>query len=371
MEKTYIDLVNNATHEAVMRLYGVIGDKVDGDYFAQELASLDTCGLDLVHIRLNSPGGDVFQGMSIVSAILSMNTPVVVHIDGIAASMAAVIAVAADTVYMMDFAKMMIHDPYFSGADRKSLTAKQKKMLARLTDMLRQVLSRRGKDDAEMARLMQEETWFSAGEAKTAGLCDEITTSAKNEYKNLAPLQLVAAVEADYQSNNKKQKKMKEVASKLGLPEGASEAEMLAAVVNLNSSHAAEIAALKSARDTAEAELTRLKQEKKDTEKAEAVTLVDQAIKEGKISADLKDDYLEMFASDFARTKKILAGAKTRMKLSDMVNKPGAGTTGAYASLTWDELDKKGLLAELKEDDPDLYQAKYKEMAAGLHISKG
>ena len=48
--------------------------------------------------RMNSPGGNVFQGMSIVSAILSMNTPVCVHIDGIAASMAAVVAVAADRV---------------------------------------------------------------------------------------------------------------------------------------------------------------------------------------------------------------------------------------------------------------------------------
>ena len=75
------------------------------------------CGIWVlvIHIRMNSPGGNVFQGMSIVSAILSMNTPVCVHIDGIAASMAAVVAVAADRVGMMDFANMMIHDPYFTG----------------------------------------------------------------------------------------------------------------------------------------------------------------------------------------------------------------------------------------------------------------
>lgn len=96
-----------------MRLYGTIGSRVDGDYFAHELASLDRDDFDQIHIRMNSPGGNVFQGMSIVSAILSMNTPVCVHIDGIAASMAAVVAVAADRVCMMDFAKMMIHDPYF------------------------------------------------------------------------------------------------------------------------------------------------------------------------------------------------------------------------------------------------------------------
>lgn len=165
MDRTYIDFVNNTAREALMRLYGVIGDKVDGDYFAQELASLDSGGLGLVHIRVNSLGRDVFQGMSIVSAILSMDTPVIVHVDGIAASMAAVITVTDDRVCMMDFAKMMIHHPYFSGADAKSLSAKQKKMLTWLTYMLRQVLSRRGKDDAGMAKLMQEEIWFSAEEA--------------------------------------------------------------------------------------------------------------------------------------------------------------------------------------------------------------
>lgn len=63
-----------------MRLYGAIGPRVDGDYFAQELASLDRGDFDMIHIRMNSPGGNVFQGMSIVSAILSMNTPVCVHI---------------------------------------------------------------------------------------------------------------------------------------------------------------------------------------------------------------------------------------------------------------------------------------------------
>lgn len=353
-----------------MRLYGALGSKVDGDLFAQELAALDSRGLDAVRIRINSPGGDVFQGMSIVSAILSMNTPVIVHIDGIAASMAAVIAVSADTVCMMDFAKMMIHDPYYSGADAKALSPKQKKTLARMTDMLRQVLSRRGKDDTEMAKLMQEETWLSAEEAKTAGLCDEITASAKNEYKNLAPLQLVAAVEAEYRDNNQTNKKMKEVALKLGLPEGASEAEVLSAVVNLNSGHATEVAALKAAKETAEAEVARLKKEKEDAVAAEAVTYVDQLIKEGKITADAREATIEAYKANPENTRKMLGGISGRIKLSGMVGKSG-GDSSKYAAMSWDDLDKNGMLAELKEKDPELYQAKYDEMAAGLKISRG
>ena len=131
--KTHIDSVNNEAREATMRLYGAIGEKVDGDLFARELASLDDGQLEAIRIRINSPGGDVFQGMSIVSAMLSAKTPVYAHIDGIAASMAAVVAVAAKRVYMMDFAKLMIHDPYFAGKQSQSstLSNKQKNMLTR------------------------------------------------------------------------------------------------------------------------------------------------------------------------------------------------------------------------------------------------
>ena len=119
--------------------------------------------------------------------------------------MAAVIAVAADRVCMMDYAKLMIHNPYFADTDSQTMSAKQRKMLARLTDMLRQVLVRRGMDEATMSKLMREETWFSAEEAKGAGLCDEITSSARSEYMGLSPMQLVDAVDAEYQSTNHQQ----------------------------------------------------------------------------------------------------------------------------------------------------------------------
>lgn len=277
-----------------MRLYGAIGPRVDGDYFAQELASLDRGDFDMIHIRMNSPGGNVFQGMSIVSAILSMNTPVCVHIDGIAASMAAVVAVAADRVCMMDFAKMMIHDPYFTGESGKATSPKQKKALARLTDMLRQVLVRRGKDEATMAKLMREETWFSAAEALDAGLCDEITSSARNEFMNLDPMQLVAAVDAEYQTNNQEQMEKINLSAEaivaLGSKSGQmDEAAVSAAIVAAVAAKDEEIANLKAAKETAEAEIARLRKEKEDAVAAEAVSFADALVKAGKISADARD----------------------------------------------------------------------------------
>lgn len=55
MKRTHIDTINAEAREATMRLYGAIGEKVDGDLFARELASLDDGQLDAIRIRINSP----------------------------------------------------------------------------------------------------------------------------------------------------------------------------------------------------------------------------------------------------------------------------------------------------------------------------
>lgn len=374
MDKTYIDSVNEASREAVMRLYGSIGTKIDGDYFAQQLASLDAENLDMIHIRVNSPGGHVFQGMSIVSAILSMNTPVCVHIDGVAASMAAVIAVAADTVCMMDYAKMMIHDPYFVDTDSATMTPRQRKTIARLTDMLRKVLVRRGMDEATMSKLMREETWFSAQEAKETGLCDEITSSARNEYMELNPMQLVAAVNEEYQSTNQKQMEKVNLSAEaivaLGSKSGQlDEAAVNAAIVQTVAAKDKEIAQLKAEKEKAVAEVAQLKKEKEDAVAAEAAAFADQLLKAGKIDAGAKDAVVETYKANPENARKIFGSVPERTRLSGMVGKSG-GDSSRFASKTWDELDKAGLLAELKATDPDLYEKKYKEMSAGLRITR-
>lgn len=230
--RTHIVSVDSEIQEATLRLYGTIGKNIDGNLFAQELASLDNRQMEVIHIRINSPGGDVFQGMSIVSAIMSMQTPVFAHIDGIAASMAAIVAVASKKVFMMDFAKLMIHDPYFSNVPEGALSIKEQEYLSRITDMLRKILSRRGHNETKISKLMQEETWLSASEAIQAGLCDEITPSAHSDFKNLTPLELVALVNSDYHFYCKdKQTNNNDLRSKitvlLGLENEATDSEIL------------------------------------------------------------------------------------------------------------------------------------------------
>ncbi len=349
-----------------MRLYGTIGKKVDGDAFAQELASLDDLGLEQINIRGNTLGGDVAQGMSIVSAVLSMRTPVVFWVDGIVASMGAIIAVSCDRVVMMDYSRLMIHDPFFVGQGADKLTLKQKKYLNNCTEMLQMVLSRRGKSQEEVADLMKAETWFSAIEAKEAGLCDQIVPSAKTDLLNMEPLQQVATIEAEYESQNKKKMEKitltAEAIVALGLENTAHEPSAVsAAIVKMQAGHKSE---LKNVSD----ELATYKAEQKKAQEAEAAALIDAAIKEGRITADMKQDYLDMCGADFAKMKKILASLPAKTKIGSLTGKSGGASH--YEGKSWDELDRAGLLVALKEEDPELYEKKYREMARSVKIGK-
>ena len=217
---------NKEKREATIRMYGVIGRDVDGNRMAYDIANLDK-EADTIHILINSDGGSVSQGLSVVSSILSAKAYIHAHVNGIAASMAAVIAISSDKVSMQDYAKLMIHDSHIPGMESEKLSAKDRKALNSIADTLRTILSRRGCDKDKITSLMKDETWFSALEAQSAGLCDDVvTTPRKEELSNLSVPELLSRINNEYQSSNKKTN-MKEIAKALGLPEGASQQQIL------------------------------------------------------------------------------------------------------------------------------------------------
>ena len=80
--------------------------------------------------------------------------------------------------------------------------------------------------------------------------------------------------------------------------------------------------------------------------------------------------HVETFKANPENARKIFGSVPERTKLSSLAGTQG-GDAGKYAAKSWDELDRAGLLAELKANHPDLYEKKYKEMAASLHICRG
>jgi len=133
-----------------------------------------------VHLHINSPGGDVFEGRAMAAAISAHDAPVIAHIDGLVASAATYLAMAAKEVRMTDGGMFMIHESMSLGFGNAT-------ELRELADLLEKIdgtiaatyVQRTGKDLAQVQAWMAAETWFTAQEALDNGFVDAIEPSSQ------------------------------------------------------------------------------------------------------------------------------------------------------------------------------------------------
>lgn len=155
---------------------GYFGDSAKE--FAAKLSEVDAGELVL---HLNSPGGDIFDGLAIYQALKDHKASVTVHIDGLAASIASVIAQAGDRIVMAPKASMMIHDGWTMAVGNAGDLRKTADLLDKQSDIIASVYADRSGMPVEHWRArMLEETWYSADEALQAGLVDEIEGREKS-----------------------------------------------------------------------------------------------------------------------------------------------------------------------------------------------
>jgi len=157
-----------------IRIYDVIGwPFIDAESF---LGELDGIKASEARMRINSPGGDVFDGTAIANAVAKHPTKFHVEIEGIAASMASVIALAGETVSIADNAWFMIHNPWtFMLGDYNDLR-KEADLLERMSGVMAESYQKKsGNKTEDIKTWMDEETWFSGKEAVEAGFADNVT----------------------------------------------------------------------------------------------------------------------------------------------------------------------------------------------------
>ncbi|PXY27427.1 head maturation protease, ClpP-related [Prauserella muralis] len=128
-----------------------------------------------LHVRINSPGGDVFDGYAIYNLLAEIDGEVTVTVDGLAASAASFIAMAGDKVRMQLASQMMIHEASgFCYGNAQDMT-EMADTLNVISDTIAGLYAERTGSDAEGWRTaMRAETWYSPQEAVDAGLADEI-----------------------------------------------------------------------------------------------------------------------------------------------------------------------------------------------------
>lgn len=170
-------------------VYDVI-DSYWGASAAALVSALAAAGDKVVHLHINSPGGDVFEARAMAAAISSHAGKVVAHIDGVAASAATYLALAAAEVRMTDGGLFMIHNSWtLAMGDRTELRS--------TADLLEKIdgtiaASYAAKTAADLAQItgwMEDETWFTAQEALDAKFIDGIdanTQASKQAKWNLS-----------------------------------------------------------------------------------------------------------------------------------------------------------------------------------------
>ena len=128
-------------------------------------------------VHISSGGGDVFDGLAIAEAIRSYAGPVTTVVDGVAASIASVIAQAGQKRVMAPGSMMMIHDAWgFPDEPNEAGLLKMAATLGKISDNLADQYAQRAGGTAQQWRqAMQAETWYTADEAVAAGLADEVS----------------------------------------------------------------------------------------------------------------------------------------------------------------------------------------------------
>ena len=172
--------IDNKDEGADIYLYDVIDDYfgVSASAFNKELSALKG---KAVNLRINSPGGDVFSGRAMATAIANHGN-VTAYIDGLAASAATYVALAAKQVHIADGAMFMVHNAWSMAYGNKNDMRNTADLLDKIDGtIVNDYKKKTNLDEAEIIAMMDAETWLTAQEALDKGFVDAIFDGVKVE----------------------------------------------------------------------------------------------------------------------------------------------------------------------------------------------
>lgn len=178
-QKSWFRMQAKEDQTADIYIYDEIGGwGISARRFMEDLISLGN--LSHINLHIHSPGGEVFDGIAIYNQLKNHSATITVYIDGLAASMASVIAMVGDTVIMPKNAMMMIHKPWgVSWGDANDM-----REYADLLDKLENVLipayvAKTGKTTEEITAMLEQETWLDGDECVEHGFADKVIEPVK------------------------------------------------------------------------------------------------------------------------------------------------------------------------------------------------
>lgn len=172
------------TAPAEVLIYDEIGwYGVTADGFVNDLKAIDG---DEIVVRVNSPGGDVYDGIAILNALRGHKAKITTIVDGLAASAASFIAMAGDEIVMNPNSEMMIHDAWGYSIGNAEDMHKAADDLDRVSNNIASIYAERAGGTTEAWReVMRAETWYSAQEAVDAGLANRVGAKQEDDTEEI------------------------------------------------------------------------------------------------------------------------------------------------------------------------------------------
>ncbi|MFZ4705500.1 MAG: head maturation protease, ClpP-related, partial [Bacteroidales bacterium] len=197
MSKKYYSVQNKTEQSADILIYGVIGDSwyqesVTARQFVADLKALEK-DYPRINIRINSPGGSVFDGLPIFNAIKNSTSDIHTYNDGLCASMAGLVLLAGKTVHTADNALLMLHSPMSGCQGNASDIQQVLDMLDKVQDSLIScITTRKGTttDEIKTKYFDYKDHWLNADEAQAEGFVDVIEKGDKKVSNKITNMSL-------------------------------------------------------------------------------------------------------------------------------------------------------------------------------------
>lgn len=299
--------------EVAILLYGDVGDgqKVDSGRVVSELMALQA-QYDKIDVRINSNGGDVFSGIAIYNALRTSKADITIYVDGVAASIAGIIALCGKPLYMSPYAKLMLHAVSGGTWGNASALRQTASMMETLQgDLARMIAHRCGMEAKEVtARYFDEKDhWISAEEAVSMKLADglyDMGEKPETEPKTAGEVYQYFnnRLQTQPQNQNKDMALLEELKKMPTFKDVNSEAELLMKAQQLEN-QATKAEALEKANKA-------YKEKAEAAETAEVEAIVNKAVSDGKIGKEQVATFKALMKSDRANTESLLKGMKAQ-----------------------------------------------------------
>ena len=363
MHTKFFNIIPSEGGKVAILLYGDVGDgqKVDSGRVVAELLALET-QYDKIDVRINSCGGDVFSGMAIYTALRNSKADITIYIDGVAASIAGIIALCGKPLYMSPYAKLMLHS-VSGGAwgNASGLREMAAQMEALQNDLAAMIAGRCGmtKEDVLTTYFDEKDHWISAKEALTLKLIDGIYEMAEEPVPTQSPEELYTYF------NNRLHKQPLNINNEMGLLDSIKKVPSFANMASEDDvlAHIRELENKATKVESLEKTVNSYKEKLQSLEDKEVAAFIDKAIAEKRITDAQKESFTALMKSDRENTEKLINSMKPQpeRRITNVYNDNGGASPASLASKTWDELDKAGQLANLRNADFNTFKAKYKE----------